>query len=78
LLSNSQTTPGRVTLFDSNKQRHRSILGPVPSDQADIHAWMKTACGTFVSSIRDGNAAASTVLGRCPIAARGRVHEKGA
>ena len=32
---------------------------PVPQDQADIRAWAKTECGTFVWSAPDGNAVKS-------------------
>src|SRR6516165_4398842 len=52
LLGNSRTTPslGYVVSF---QRRHRSILWPVPSDPAELRAWTKTACDTFVSSVGD-------------------------
>ena len=36
----------------------------VPSDQVDLRAYTQTAYGTFISSVRDGNAAASMALYR--------------
>ena len=68
LLSNSRTTPGRVTSFKF-KDGIDPFLGRSLRYPADVRAGRKTACGTLVSSAGDGNAAGSTVLGACHIAA---------